>query len=214
MKKDSIIIFLVIVLIVAYFVSSYKYKETRVFFVGDMSFDRYIRQIAERKGEDFLFSCIGDFLKEADLVVGNLEGSITNKPSVSKGSIVGSPDNFTFTFPTTTAKLLKKNNIKLVNLGNNHTDDFGKEGLLSTQKYLEEAGIKYFGGVFGDEPIFYKKIGGIEFVFISYNQFGGDSPERVARKIKKENEKGKKVIVYAHWGEEYVPANMSIKNTA
>lgn len=208
------ILFAVVLLFGAFAVYSYGEEEARIFFVGDMSFDRHLRSVAEKKGEDFLFSCVGDFLKEADLVVGNLEGPITNKESISKGSIVGSPENFTFTFPTTTAKLLHKHNIRLVNLGNNHSDDFGIEGLLSTQKYLDGAGVKYFGGVFEIEPIVYKKIAGVDFVFISYNQFGGESPNKIADKIKKEKSDKNKVVVYTHWGEEYVSPNQSIKDTA
>lgn len=213
MRKPLFLIFILLVF-GAFAIYSYGDGEARVFFVGDISLDRHIRVVAEKRGGDFLFSCIGDFLKEADVVVGNLEGPITEKESISKGSAIGSPQNFIFTFPTTTAKLLHKYNIRLVNLGNNHSDDFGKEGLLSTQKYLDDAGIKYFGGVFGLEPIVYKNIGGIDFVFISYNQFGGLSREEVAKIIKKEKADENKIVVYTHWGEEYVPPSQSIKDTA
>ncbi len=213
MRKSLFLIFVLLVF-GAFAIYSYGDGEARVFFVGDISLDRHIRVVAEKRGGDFLFSCIGDFLKEADVVVGNLEGPITEKESISKGSAIGSPQNFIFTFPTTTAKLLHKYNIRLVNLGNNHSDDFGKEGLLSTQKYLDDAGIKYFGGVFGLEPIVYKNIGGIDFVFISYNQFGGLSREEVAKIIKKEKTDENKIVVYTHWGEEYVPPSQSIKDTA
>lgn len=215
MKKFFAIVFIFLIFGVGFaFVVFNENKESRIFLVGDISFDRHIRQVAEKKGEDFLFSCIGEFLKEADLVVGNLEGPITENPSISKGSIIGSPQNFTFTFPTTTARLLYKNNIRLVNLGNNHSDDFGQTGLSSTQKYLDKAGVEYFGGVFGIEPVVYKKVGGVTFAFISYNQFGGEAREKVAEKIEKEKGEGKKVLVYTHWGEEYVSPNTSIKNTA
>ncbi len=206
----------ILILAVGLFFIFYLYRgsESKIFLVGDMSFDRYIRQSAEKNGEDFLFSCITGFLSQADLVVANLEGPITDKASISRGSVVGSPENFTFTFPPSSAKLLYKQNIKLVNLGNNHSDDFGKAGLVSTQKYLSDAGVDYFGGVFGDEPIIYKKVGGIDFAFISYNQFGGESRDKIVEKIKKEKLKEKTVIVYTHWGEEYVSPNTSIKDTA
>lgn len=195
-------------------------REARVLFVGDMSFDRYVRQIVERKGEDFIFSCIGEYLKKSDLVVGNLEGPITDKQSVSTGSEVGSPQNFVFTFPTSTAKLLAKYNIKLVNIGNNHIGNFGISGISSTRKYLEGAIVNYFGGIATDtknfpaEPVYRTRLGGVEISFISYNQFGGAEPNKIAERITSERKEGKEVIVYAHWGEEYTEPTVHMRKAA
>src|SRR3990167_7042114 len=58
-------------------------REATVIFGGDMLFDRTIREAMEAKGEDFIFSCIDEVLSEADVVVANLEGPITEYPSVS-----------------------------------------------------------------------------------------------------------------------------------
>ncbi|MEK7642577.1 MAG: CapA family protein, partial [Patescibacteria group bacterium] len=185
-----------------------------IIFVGDMFFDRYIRQVMDKKGGDFVFSCIGNVLKEADLVVGNLEGPITTNPSKSLYSKEGSPENFVFTFPTFIASLLKDHNIKIVNLGNNHISNFGREGVLSTHKYLDQSGIGYFGGILGDEPIYRTTLGGKKVSFVSYNQFGGSSPEEVAKNISKETKDGRMVIVYAHWGEEYSSPTLFMKQTA
>ncbi len=180
-----------------------KSKKTRILFVGDMMFDRRIREITEKNGGDYIFSCVDDLLKRADVVVGNLEGPITSNKSVSKGSVVGSPNNYRFTFPTTTAGLLFKHNIKIVNLGNNHIGNFGSEGFLETIKFLEGSGVGYFGGLKGEEKIYFENIGGVNFSFISFNAFGGDDFDLVARKIKAEDDFGNKVIVFTHWGEEY-----------
>lgn len=213
MKKIIVIVAgLGLLLVVVFFVL--RSRPATIIFVGDMNFDRYIRQVSDKNGDDFVFSCVADFLQEADLVVGNLEGPITDRASVSVNSVVGSPQNFIFTFPPGVAKRLKQNNIRLVNLGNNHVDDFGETGIASTQNFLQEAGVDYFGGFRGAEPIFRTKLGGTKISFISYNQFGGDSPQKVATKIKEEKKNGQTVIVYTHWSEEYISANSAIKNTA
>lgn len=170
-------------------------KIQRILVVGDIMLDRYIRLIAERKGNDFIFSCVADWLDEFDLVVGNLEGPITENPSISMGSEIGSPNNFVFTFPTSTARLLLRHNVKLVNIGNNHIDDFGKAGIESTKKYLELAKVSYFG-----ESEVYRS-GGVSFV--SFNQFGGQPPTAVAHQIAYEKTNKQTVILYTHWGEEY-----------
>jgi poly-gamma-glutamate capsule biosynthesis protein CapA/YwtB (metallophosphatase superfamily) len=189
-------------------------KKAKITFIGDIFFDRQIRFISYNKGEDHLFSCINSFLKEKDLIVGNLEGPITDNPSISIGTEVGSPNNFIFTFPPSSAKLLFENNIKLVDLGNNHINNFGREGIKSTEKYLNKAGINYFGGISGDENIYRTKVNGLDLSFISYNQFGGSNAKKVAEKIKSEKEKGNKVIVFSHWGEEYVDTPEYVKQNA
>jgi len=182
-------------------------KEAKILFVGDMFFDRYIRQVSDAKGGDFVFSCIGDFLKDFDLVVGNLEGPITENPSISMGTKIESPENYTFTFPPATAKLLAKNNIKIVNLGNNHTENFGQEGVDSTKKYLTEARVNYFRNY----TIYRIKLNGINMSFISYNEFGGDDIQKISEEIKREKENGQMVFVYAHWGDEYSNVSARIK---
>jgi len=212
-KNFFVFILILVTLLLVSFYFSYQKREASILFVGDMNFDRYIRQVGENKGEDFIFSCVGNFLKDSDVVIGNLEGPITDNPSISMGSEIGSSTNFVFTFPPTTAKLLAKNNIKIVNLGNNHIGNFGKDGMVSTKKYLSEAGVNYFGGLNGDEPIYRTKIGGNKISFVSYNEFGGDSAEKVAQKIKAEKNNEQMVFVYAHWGDEYVAPPQRIKNT-
>lgn len=215
MKKVLLFVFILIALVALFFVyekreASYFAKATRdkkILFVGDMMFDRYIRQVGYNKGEDYVFSCINNFLKDSDLVVGNLEGPITENASRSMLTTPGGDSNYTFTFPTNTAKLLSQNNIKLVNLGNNHIDNFGQEGITSTKKYLSEAGVNYF---FNNE-IYRTNIGGNKISFISYNEFGGESAQKVAQKILEEKNNGQMVFVYAHWGEEYVPPPERVK---
>ncbi|MDQ5951303.1 MAG: cap protein, partial [Patescibacteria group bacterium] len=70
-----------------------------ILFTGDTMLDRNIRLKAQQQGYDFL---IGPRLKallaSADYSMTNLEGPVTNNPSISLGSAVGSSRNFIFTF--------------------------------------------------------------------------------------------------------------------
>jgi poly-gamma-glutamate synthesis protein (capsule biosynthesis protein) len=143
-------------------------------------------------------------------VIGNLEGPITENVSVSMLTMPGGDDNFTFTFPTITAKLLADYNIKLVNLDNNHIGNFGPEGIDSTKKYLNEAGVNYIY----NENIYRTELGGQKISFISYNEFGGESAQKVASQISSEKAKGQMVFVYAHWGDEYVEVPQRVKDIA
>jgi poly-gamma-glutamate synthesis protein (capsule biosynthesis protein) len=189
-------------------------KEVKIFAAGDMLFDRKIRQVSVAQGDDFVLSCMGQALFDADFAVANLEGPITEHASRSVGSVVGSTDNYFFTFPTTTASLLLRHNFRVVGIGNNHITNFGISGLISTQWYLSHAGVGYFGGIKGDEGVFETEENGIEFAFVGYNEFGGSSPDEVANKIVEERAAGKVVIVYSHWGDEYIDSSLRLRPIA
>lgn len=188
--------------------------DANILFVGDMFFDRHIRKTIETVGADFVFSCVYPLLSRADFVVGNLEGPITDNASVSSGTKPEELDHFRFTFPPSVAEALKRNNISVVNLGNNHIGNFGREGMQRTKDYLDASGVAYFGGLVNDEPVFRKDASGIPLSFISYNQFGGSSDTDVADVIRLEKSVGRTVIVYAHWGEEYASTTPRMKETA
>lgn len=185
----------------------------KVLFGGDMMFDRYIRIVMEQRGEDFILSCMKDRLRDADLVVANLEGPITDAPSVSATSTVGDPYNMTFTFPPSTASFLKEQGVGLVDLGNNHILNLGYKGYRATRSYLDKAGVGYFGDVPGDVTVADKEIRGIHLTFISFNQFGGSAKEAI-RRVREAREAGELPVVFAHWGEEYEAATESQKELA
>ncbi len=172
-----------------------------ILFGGDMMLDRSIRSIAKEKGGDFIFSCIDPLLEDENLVVANLEGPMTDHASVSIGTVSGSIENMTFTFPTSTADLLYAHNIRLVNLGNNHIENFGQSGVSSTTAALEDARVGYFGDPL-DFTVAAEEVGGVFLSFINYNEFGGNATTTV-RQIIEVRGKGRLPIVYTHWGVEY-----------
>lgn len=171
-------------------------------------FDRGIRYYAQKNsGNDFIFDKIAPVLSKNDLVVANLEGPITNNKSISAGTAPGTADNYFFTFDPSVAKTLFDENIKLVSLGNNHILNFGREGLAETKNYLDQAKVGYFGAP--DYPkSASKEINGIKITFINYNEFA-DLPQDINQKstieeIQKAKNYSDVIIVYCHWGIEYL----------
>ena len=182
-------------------------NKIKILFVGDMMFDRWIRQVSEKRGGDFVFQKIEPLLKSEDLVVGNLEGPITDKTSVSVDSEFGSKENYVFTFPPQTAEELFKENIKLVNLGNNHILNQGDDGLSNTKNYLQTSGVGFFGDP--EEQSSRVKIfeaGGLKIAFINYNQFVADAKQKTLDDINSaKTNKTDVIILYTHWGKEFIP---------
>jgi len=185
-----------------------KEKTVKVLFVGDLMFDRTVRQVAEEKGNDFIFSCLKETLDEHDLVVANLEGPITTFDSVSVGSTPGGEGNYTFTFPESLAGTLAKHGIKAVSLGNNHSLNFGAEGIIQTKEFLNKAGVAFFGNPLDAENTSVTSdINEVPLTLISFNEFGlgGSTTEDTLEAIKGAESFN---VVFAHWGNEYTPTSV------
>jgi len=192
-------------------------QNIKLIIVGDIMLDRHIRMFAEGRGYDFILSDIAEFLRSADLVLGNLEGPITKYPSVSVGSEIGSPNNYIFTFDPETADFLYSNNIRLVNLGNNHILNFGNQGLADTLSYLNQSGISYFGSIKGDyvDTSIIVDLADLRIGFVNYNEFYEGSFEEAIDAISEINDVVDVLVVYTHWGSEYVSvANSGIQTLA
>ncbi len=179
-------------------------KQINLIIAGDFMFDRYIRQIANEKGYDFILKEMESVLEEADFVIVNLEGSITNYPSVSMYSKFGSKENYIFTLDPKVIDILKKFNM-VVGLGNNHILNFGPDGLSQTVEYLNTGGVKYFGQVGQKDVSNYVVIekDGLKVALVNYNQFINDDKEEVFNAIGTLNEESDFLVVYTHWGNEY-----------
>jgi poly-gamma-glutamate synthesis protein (capsule biosynthesis protein) len=179
----------------------------RMLFVGDMLFDRHIRKMAGVYGWEHVFSCVDGLLEDFDTVVGNLEGPITIYDSVSMGTEPGSLNNYRFTFPLETARLLAAHNIGIVSIANNHIYNFGIEGEEETKRHLDEAEVRYMSH---DSPVL--RVGSVS--LIAHNVFGGQPANDIATLIAQEEKAGQTVIVYAHWGEEYTQSTEGMEESA
>jgi len=178
-------------------------KHLQILFVGDLMFDRGIRYYASKNGgNDFIFNKISSVLSKNDLVIANLEGPITANKSISSNTVPGSTDNYFFTFDPSVAKTLFKQNIKLVDLGNNHILNYGTDGVVSTERYLDGANVNYFGAPNGQRSII-REINGVKVGFVSYNEFAKDQAADVVSEIKKIRSRADFVFVFCHWGVEY-----------
>ncbi|MCR5679967.1 MAG: CapA family protein [Prevotella sp.] len=92
-------------------------------------------------GKD-LFKDAKAVLKRADLAVGNLEGALCDGGQSTKGS---GPNSYSFRMPTKYAPRLKEVGFDYLSMANNHANDFGQEGIESTEKCLREQGILFSG---------------------------------------------------------------------
>ena len=81
-------------------------------------------------------------LRSADLAFGNLEETLSALPDTKCGS---SPNCFAFEAPPAFSRNLKAAGFDVMNVANNHGDDFGAAGQRSTERALRRVGIAWAG---------------------------------------------------------------------
>lgn len=170
-----------------------------ILFLGDAMFDRWVRDYMNTPAGADIFKNLRADITNADLTVLNLEGPITESASVA------SYNNLRFTFPTTTATLLRDNGIDVVSLANNHSHNFGRVGLAQTRSFLDAAGVAYFGDAYNTTSTLsyvYKK-NDVEIAFVGYHAFENPDLEAVLAEIRTHKSLGRTVVFFPHWGNEY-----------
>lgn len=86
----------------------------------------------------YFFSKVYSILGNDDLSIANLETTFTSSTNrVDK--------TFNFKGDKDYTNILTTGSIEAVNLANNHTHDYGEEGISDTKDALDEAGVPYFG---------------------------------------------------------------------
>ena len=179
-------------------------KIAKLMFFGDFMLDRSNRTLIAKRGNDWMTEKIGELFLNQDLNILNLEGTITEKNSVSVGTKETEKGHFIFTFnPKETENFLIENKIKMVSLGNNHITNFGSEGVLETRKNLQDFEVKYFGDPQDKDNFLVQEINGIKISFVNFNAFSKINSDITIENIQKAQEQSEFVVVYTHWGAEY-----------
>ena len=95
------------------------------------------------EGYDTSFRNFGNMLNDSDLNIANLESAITHM-TASPLSKLGK-DYIHYSDVRKTSAALLRHHIHAVSLANNHSSDFGIEGLRQIQAILSRSGIHHFG---------------------------------------------------------------------
>ena len=144
-------------------------------------------------------------LSAADIAFGNLEGPIidggmSGKCGASHGNC------FAFRVPTRYGKYLKAAGFDVMSVANNHAGDFGEAGRASTQKVLDEQGIKYAGSLQPPATTAYLEVKGKRVAVIGFGHNNGmpsvNDLEGARQLVLQAKKKADIVIVSFHGGGE------------
>lgn len=166
--------------------------------VGDIMLDRDVRKKIAQDGTDAPWKNMHRFLSGSHLVVGNLEGTVSD--ALSDHSY-NAPYRFIFDPKSVEAM---KPHIDLVSLANNHAGDRFIEGELQTHTELDRLQIPWFGSYQNGLMRNDQTIGDTQIAFIGYHAFVPNE-QVLEQEIRFAKLDGRFVIVYPHWGTEYAP---------
>ncbi|KKQ51797.1 MAG: SH3 type 3 domain protein [Microgenomates group bacterium GW2011_GWC1_38_12] len=173
-----------------------KNEEITILSTGDVMLGRKVTiESLEKNDPIYPFRLVGGLLREADLVFINLENPIIKDCPKSE---VG----FKFCAPSEMVAGLTYAGIDVASLANNHSQNFGKEGLDETIKFLESKGIL----VTGVGKLVIKEVNGTTFGFLGYDKAQQGNPKLEDGEIaliKNSDSLVDVLIVGMHWGVEY-----------
>ncbi len=185
--------------------------KTSVIFTGDIGFDRYMARRWE--DEKLLDDETLAFFRSADHVAANVEGALID--AVDDGS----RGVFFHSMDPAAACLLEKIGADIWCIGNNHTMDAGREGVISTRALAAQLGCRTIGAglneVEASQPIYLEEAGGIGMFGVAYMAecipatatepgiFRWDDMDYIAERIAEVKSKARWCVIVSHGGEEF-----------
>jgi poly-gamma-glutamate synthesis protein (capsule biosynthesis protein) len=196
-------------------------RPLRLVAVGDILLDDDARPLLEQHGYGFPFVRLAPVLAGHDLLVGNLEGPITERDAP-----IDRRKRFLYRAAPASAPALRDAGFDLLDLANNHVLDQGLAGLEDTWRALDAAGIAHFGAGASEEAALAGRVverAGVRIGFLGFMErfaenarlpwFAENGGPGVApmtetalrRALGRMRPEVDVLVVSFHWGENYEP---------
>lgn len=169
-------------------------NQVSIVFAGDVMLGRSVMGASIDNNDPYYsFRNTADFLKNADITFANLENPIVKNCPRHVGG-------FKFCTTPEIADGLTFAGIDVVTLANNHTNNYGREGVEETKEYLTSKNINYVG----QGNLVIKEINETKFGFLGFDYVTSQKTiETDMNLIKESDSKVDVLIVSPHWGTEY-----------
>ncbi|MEX2237654.1 MAG: CapA family protein [Dehalococcoidia bacterium] len=136
--------------------------------VGDLMLANVVATNMQNLGVDQPFELVSPYLQQADITFGNLEGTLTDRG-------VARPKNYRFRTPPSLAGGLLNAGFDIISVANNHTMDYGPDGLTDTLGTLDYLGIPRVGAGLNEAearaPVILE-VNGLRIGFLAYVNVG------------------------------------------
>lgn len=175
---------------------------------GDVMLAREVAKEYDQKPKEALTKGLGDrTFWGVDLSVVNFEGVFAETADYEVGWYEYPP---VFRFSPDYIKAISSANIDAVSLANNHNDD-GRVGEYEyTKSLFEKFGIKFLESMKASTTPLIKEVGETKVALFGYSAF--EPSTDILPVITKYRDLGYRVVIYAHFGEEYalVPGETAV----
>lgn len=215
MKKIVVTIGIISILII---IAIYHFEASRIVkisIVGDVLLDRGVRDVIQKHGPAFPYEKISSLLNQSDISIGNLECPVTNNgaPVLKRGNLIfrADPNNIPYLYNT---------GFRIFNLANNHSMDYGPNGLMDTIDLLNKQDILTFGAgssqVKAQSPLYIQR-NGITIGLLGFSAFPSEGyfyfennpdvshldEKKLGNIIRSARKHCNILIVMFHWGKEF-----------
>ncbi len=150
----------------------------------------------EEVGGDLGYFSLGvrEVLQADDLSIGNMEGVLSDKPLKNAFD-----KPFSFKGASHYAKILTTAGFEAMNIANNHSRDYGKQGFEDTITHLRAQHL----AVFGEGIVHIYEVNDIKIGLAGHRGWNLGIKPQVAREIKALRDQGAELVIFTfHWGEE------------
>jgi poly-gamma-glutamate synthesis protein (capsule biosynthesis protein) len=184
-------------------------------FVGDILPAARVLELMKTNGFDYPFREAKATLEAADITAGNLEAPITTRGTPAENK------QYVFRGSADAIPAIKEAGFDFLSLANNHTLDYGWEGLSDTMDALDDSDLQHAGSGNDDREAFapaYIESKGNTVGFVSVTRVVPEvswkadkthpgvaeaySPDRAVAAIKEAKQNADVVVVMVHWGVE------------
>jgi poly-gamma-glutamate synthesis protein (capsule biosynthesis protein) len=179
-------------------------KSVTLSFVGDCNISTYLggssqgsfNWYAKNYEPTYFFQNVADIFNSDDFTIANCETVLTdrNLTSRAKDDEVG----FWFYGPSSNAKIFSSSGVEIAGVVNNHTEDYGSEGLSDTIAALEAEGIEVLKR---NKPIYVEK-DGIKIGILAAGIWYGGAEKNIYSTLDDMKNNSDVQIIYVHGGEE------------
>lgn len=119
-------------------------EPVRMVFGGDIVLgNSFVVEHIPKDWEERYFAGVRSILKGADMAIGNFEDTLTEHDKTTKSP--GSGRQYAFRSPPHYAELMYQEGFRVLNVANNHANDFGETGFKDTLSNMKKAGIAVTG---------------------------------------------------------------------